>query len=264
MVLRPRRLNEVLDLALRFSSQAARGLNLRLAAWVLLPCWLVCLGLRYGLELHWAWVWIAAWALSVTAQGVFTVAAGRLVFAPSLSVREVRRHFVGRLPAYLGMLALTGLAFWASGVFLVVPIFVWIRTAYAYEAVLLEQAGPGQAFKRAGRFIRNRGGETFMLVSALLVAQALTTVGVEMMLNQGVVDWVLQLGAPFGTLFDDGGSPFALLGYFLSVPFVATARFLAYIDQRTRQDGWDVQLAFLRIKSEATGTAPDLGPGSPR
>ena len=39
---------------------------------------------------------------------------------------------------------------------------------------------------------------------------------------------------------------------------VATARFLAYIDGRTRQDGWDIQLRFMAIAAANTPeeTAP--------
>jgi len=34
---------------------------------------------------------------------------------------------------------------------------------------------------------------------------------------------------------------------FLSVPLVATLRFLAYIDNRTRREGWDIQVRFLEL-----------------
>ena len=30
-------------------------------------------------------------------------------------------------------------------------------------------------------------------------------------------------------------------------PWVATARFLQYVDGRTRADGWDIQLRFMAI-----------------
>ena len=55
-------------------------------------------------------------------------------------------------------------------------------------------------------------------------------------------------------LFVHGGSGFAVAGALLAVPVAAAARFLGYIDLRTRKEGWDIQLRFLRLVAEtATG-----------
>ena len=61
----------------------------------------------------------------------------------------------------------------------------------------------------------------------------------------------VQPGNPVGELFVEGGSAYALLGFFLSVPVVSAARFLQYIDVRTRKEGWDIQLRFTAIAAEA-------------
>ena len=61
----------------------------------------------------------------------------------------------------------------------------------------------------------------------------------------------MQLGRPVGSLFDNGGSTYALLGYFLSVPYVASARFLGYVDSRTRREGWDIQVRFAALLQRA-------------
>ena len=45
-----------------------------------------------------------------------------------------------------------------------------------------------------------------------------------------------------------------LLGLHLSIPLVATTRFLAYIDNRTRRDGWDIQVRFLAIRRAQAGS----------
>ena len=57
-------------------------------------------------------------------------------------------------------------------------------------------------------------------------------------------------GKPFSKLFDKGVTPFALAGLFLAAPFTATARFLHYIDTRTRADGWDIQVKFMALVAE--------------
>jgi hypothetical protein len=59
-----------------------------------------------------------------------------------------------------------------------------------------------------------------------------------------LLEFVFQLGQPLGSLAEDGGSGFAVLGLLLSVPLSAAARFLGYIDLRTRSEGWDIQLRF--------------------
>ena len=93
-----------------------------------------------------------------------------------------------------------------------------------------------------------RGGQAFWLLMLLLAGQ-LGAIGITELLGQSVLDDVLLLGKPFGAVASDGGSPFAILGLLGSVPFVSTARFLQYIDTRTRADGWDVQVRFLAINA---------------
>jgi hypothetical protein len=63
---------------------------------------------------------------------------------------------------------------------------------------------------------------------------------------------VLQLGRPLGHLWADGGSGFAVAGALLAVPVAAAARFLGYIDLRTRKEGWDIQLKFMAIAEAET------------
>ena len=62
------------------------------------------------------------------------------------------------------------------------------------------------------------------------------------------VETVLSLGNPFESLFDDGGSLYAMLGVLAAAPVAATARLLAYVDGRAEQDGWDIQLRFQALK----------------
>lgn len=250
VVLRPRTVSEVTDLALRVINVAEPRLYAALSAVVLLPALALCLGVHYVF----AWEWAAVWALAITLgsllQGVFTVAAGRLLFAPSLRVRTVLSHFFGRFWSYLGTWIASRfvLGLGMLGAFLVLPPFwVWTRFAFVHEASLLEQAAPGAALKRANRFVSARGSAALGLVVWFVCAQVGAVAIAELLGNVALVEHVLQLGQPLGALADDGGSPFALAGFFLSIPLVATARFLAYIDQRTRMDGWDIQLEFMAI-----------------
>jgi hypothetical protein len=240
VVLRPRELSEQLDLACRLCMSIAFGLFARLAATLLLPAFVGCLVLRHAA----GWSWVAVWALAVVLgnllQGVFTVSVGRLLFSEELSVGQALRLFAGRFGAYVTTLFLSRCLMVASF------LLAWPRMVFVHEACLLEAAGPGAAIQRSGKFTQGRTSAAFGVLVALLLTQAAFVVTAEL-LGHGVVSEVLQLGKPFGSLVDDGGSAYALAGFLLSIPYVASARFLSYIDGRTRADGWDIQVRFLAI-----------------
>ena len=87
------------------------------------------------------------------------------------------------------------------------------------------------------------------LCMSLLFAGGVFVIASEV-LGQGLIS-LLELPAVFGSLFDDGGSVMALLGLFASIPFLTGARFLTYIDNRTRRDGWDVQVRLMTLAAGA-------------
>ena len=247
ILLRPRTLAESLDLACRLCVTLAAGVYARLAAWMLLPVFAGCLALRYAA----GWPWAAVWAIAVAAggvvQGVFTVAVGQLLFSEETGAARVLRLFGRRAGSYLVTLLITRVLLVLSCVlFFLGPLFVWPRVLFVHEANLLEGAAPVPAMRRSGRVVAGRAVAAFGALLALLLIQAAFVAAGEL-LGQGLVADLLQLGAPFGSLRADGGSPYALAGLLLSVPYVATARFLAYVDLRTRADGWDIQLRFMAI-----------------
>jgi hypothetical protein len=249
VVLRPRTQAEILDLAALWCFGVDRGLFARLAALVLLPSLALCAGAR-GL-LGWAWVdvWLLAAALATITQGAFTVAASRALFAREVAVGEVVRGFVRRLPAYLGALVITrGLLGLASLTVVFAPP-AWARVAFVHEACLLEGASAISATQRAWGLARRRGLEVMLLLGGIAIALAVMVLAAEL-LGHAVVEFVLQLPAVFGGLFEEFGSYYALVGFHAAIPYIAVARFVGYIDQRTRGDGWDIQLRFMALASE--------------
>jgi hypothetical protein len=74
-----------------------------------------------------------------------------------------------------------------------------------------------------------------------------------------IVEQLFQMGRPFGSLWHDGGSAYAVAGALLAAPLVASARFLAYVDLRTRKEGWDIQ---LRLMALAETEAREVGDGT--
>jgi hypothetical protein len=61
---------------------------------------------------------------------------------------------------------------------------------------------------------------------------------------------MLEVRSP-ASMFTDGGSALALLGWWASLPILATARFFVYLDIRTRTEGWDIQTRFAAIATRA-------------
>jgi len=251
IVLRPRSLGEIIDLALRLCSSAAFGLYTRLGLLVLLPAYAACLSLRYALSAPWAIVWLAALLVLPIVEAVFTVAVGRLIFEPNLAPRAVFAHLRKRRASFAFVLIarLVGLVVGILPFFILLP-FVAYRFLLLDEACLLEGLSGKRAYDRSVRLAFERGADALFVLVILLGVRLVGVVAAEL-LADGLVSGLLLLGRPFGWLFSDGGSPASLAGLFLTVPLVATARFLFYIDTRTRSDGWDIQLRFKAIGARA-------------
>lgn len=254
VVLRPRGLAEILDLAVRVYAGPALPLIARLSLLSLLPAYALTIAARWGLGWEWPLVWALALSLATLLQGLFTVAIGQLMFADHVRPRVVVRQYVQRLPAYFAVLVVTRvlIAVMCAAAFLVLPpLWMWGRCAHVHEACLLEQAGPTEAIRRAARIVEgNVVGAAGLLLTLSLAALAFVLTA-ESLINAGLFRFVLQLGSPFGSLVHEGGSAAALLGMFAAVPYWSTARFLSYVDLRTRKDGWDIQLRFMALAREA-------------
>ncbi|HEY4183560.1 MAG TPA: hypothetical protein VGP07_00765 [Polyangia bacterium] len=261
VVLRVRTAADVLDLAAPFCLRN-RAITLPLCGLVLAPAFGLCLLARHQLGARWGLVWLLAIALGALCQAPFTVAYSELMFVDPSAVRcgAVLRRTARRLPSFAFARLLTTLvhAFslclvvligYTGSIFLVVP-----------EASLLEGAGPFAAIARSARAVRGRALAAFGVALALVLLPAVGVLAGELV-GGTIVSMVLQLGEPFGSLFKgSGGTPFALAGFFATVPLVAAARFLTYIDLRTRKEGWDIQLRFLDIaRAEAPSAEERAG-----
>jgi hypothetical protein len=250
VVLRPRVLADVLDLTVPFCLANWR-LLWRLSFTSLLPALALCLYLHFSR--HWGWwpTWLLAVGLGDVLEGLFTVAFGDLMFQPSTAVRAaaVWARFARRLGFTLGVLLVTRVLIGLCAVTMIgIPAapFVAVHLLFVREVGMLEGASVFGSIGRAYRFVQRQVGSCLGLLLALVAAPALMAMAAEL-LGSAVVETVLQLGSPFGELFKEGGSAYALLGFFLSVPVTAAARFLKYIDVRTRKEGWDIQLRFTAI-----------------
>jgi hypothetical protein len=262
VVLRPRSLGDVLDLTIPFCLASWRLLA-RLSLTSLLPALALCLYVQRWLGWSWIQIWILAVVLGELLEGLFTVAFGELLFQEPAAVRAraVWGRFARRLFHYLATLFVARLLLAitiATMLGAAAAPFLAVHLLFVREVCLLEGAGVFASIGRASKFVHRQVSGSFGVLLAAVTAPAAMAVAAEL-LGDAIVSSVLQLGSPFGKLFEQGGSAYALVGYFLAVPVVAAARFLKYIDVRTRKEGWDIQLRFTAI---AAAESAQQQPGS--
>jgi hypothetical protein len=248
VTLRERTLAEVFDLAFRFV--IVRGGRRYLQLWFLscAPLLAACIFLRNS-GADWFGVWALAVAGFVIAQIPFTLSASRLLLADELSLKEVAKAW---LPRIFGQLFMHGAALAMIGVsaLVIVPVPVLAaRFVYLPEISLLEGSGLIRAYERGTRLCKNRLAHAIETSFLLLAVWAAFVLGAEVTGSAVQVD-LLSL-PPAEDALSNGGSWFALFGFFAAVPFIATARFLSYIDGRTRREAWDVQLRFTELAKQA-------------
>jgi hypothetical protein len=246
IVLRPRGILGSGDLAFRFVFGLRPRLWLVLSAIALVPGFVGSSWLRHGAGWDWFPIWCVVLVYGSLAQGVFSTAAGLLMFDKSVTLGAIVRHFARRLvPFVVALLWTRALAL----AFTVLGIFLLVRWSYVHESVLLEQASAFRAGRRSSDFTKGHFEDAFGLVTLVACFNVAFAVAGEE-LGHGI-EQLLLLPIHAEKLWDVGGSDFALFGYFASLPLCAVLRFLSYIDGRTRRDGWDIQVRFMALAGEA-------------
>jgi hypothetical protein len=249
--LRMRTFLEVVDLGFVFV-MANRRSYVRLALRFLLLPFAIC-AICQARQVPWPLIWAIALLLGALIEGPFTVAAGQMLFSRHVPWRAVSKSWWPRFGPYVSvrlrstvLLALTGL------IVLPLPV-VMANVLFSGEACLLEGSKAGESLRRGARLAKGQQMRAFGL-SLTLALVALGFVLLGEILGQGLVESTLQLGDPLGSL-SDGGSTYALAGFFLAIPFLTAIRFVGYIDLRTRQEGWDIQLRFAALAQLAAERA---------
>jgi hypothetical protein len=247
VVFRDRAFIDVLDLALRFMTVHVR-LYARIAAVVLLPA----IAVTYAIAWSGGWIagWITAVLLGFAVQVPFTVLASRVVFQEKVRAREVLRTALRDLPRILVMRVL-----WLGAVGVAALVFFapagWVGTVFGFtnEVMLLERAPIGQSFGRSNRVASSSLSDAML---GLVVALAVPVIGV-LLADLGGRQTLAELFQfrPPASLFSEGGSVLALLGWFGVIRFAATARFFVYLNIRTRAEGWDVQTRFAALAARS-------------
>jgi hypothetical protein len=252
VVLRQRSLADVLDLALPFCVAGRRPLGAA-ALLVLGPVAILAAAARLRARWGWPLVWLVVFEACALLDGAFTVVLGDLLFREprEISALASLRRFLGRSMAVATAVIARQVVVAASAALVFLPFVQGPATQFLPEALLLESATWRRAWTRSRALTRNRGGFALGLSLATLALPVLGAIAGDQ-LGNAALGMGLQLGKPTGDLFADGGSGFAVLGALLAVPVAASARFLGYIDLRTRKEGWDIQLRFMALGAETS------------
>lgn len=250
VALRPRSPFEVFDLTLRLIRERAGPLAW-MSLYVLLPTFLIGWAVGYVLVGNSPALLLLPVLAGPLVQAPFTVLGGRLLFQEHVSAGRTLRD-TARI---VGGLLITVLAEVVSWVLVCTGIGMVLLPGLVYlpEMALLERVDLGRGVQRS---LRLAGGQVGVAVVGALSRWGLMVWGalVGELAGQLLVGFVLQLGAPFGSLFDGVATPYAFIGLLLCQPLVALFRLLLYVDVRTRMEGWDLQVG-LRALGLAAGEA---------
>ena len=251
VVLRPRTTFEVLDLSFAVLREGWWD-HLRLGLVVLaLPLVAGSLVLaRVDSDMGWA-VFFGAWTFLPALQLPFTVLAARRLFAEEVSLREVLGTSVRSVSAWLAwpvVLTVMACAGSMSLGLLAVPVaalLIWLR-----EVLALEGGGVVAGLRRALQLATEVPG-TSLLGAGLLAAVQVWAMVVGELGFQAIVDFVLQIGTPFGSTLSGRVTPYPLWGLVLVQPLCAVFRLLLYVDARTTLEGWDLRVALAHAREAA-------------
>jgi hypothetical protein len=178
------------------------------------------------------------------ATAPLTVALGGLMFGERLTAGQVARAVARGLP---GMIAYQLLI---RGFFVVTVLLYPLmpsKLVFLNEVILLERGGIGAAIKRCSTLTGNRGGDFFgqwlaqLFFGSFFVAAFWFGSGAALSaLTTSTLSWE-EPG--WGVLYSLRGQ----LAVWTAVVFFAVARFLMYIDQRIRLEGWEVKLRLQAV-----------------
>lgn len=244
IVLRPRGVLETFDLVGVFVQANARTLG-RLLLFTVVPASVLCGVVAWLAGGHPAAILLPLPLLGVI-QLPFTALAGRLLFSRTAHPWEQGIRGVPLQVLPLLAVARLGLAV-ASAMTLGLALFLAPGLHFLPEILVLERVGPSRAFGRAMRIgaheplaaFAGAGARVFLTIWSALVFEAL---------GQLVLGTGLQLGEPFGALWNGEVTPFLLAGMLVAQPLHALYRLLLYIDARTRVEGWDLQVALWSVR----------------
>jgi hypothetical protein len=242
--IRERSLLDLLDLSLVVLRKRPLALGIAALAgcapWAALNAWLARFPDYSDFFTLYLLAWEAPWATAP-----LTIVLGGLMFQERPSALRVIRILLARL---VPMLFFQGFLRAMLLVILILSPLIPGRFGFLNEVILLERGRWREISKRTGDLCGERGVELFaralvQLVFGVLFVLAFwwcTSLLSELLFSgfsweehelPGLHDWQTQVGI------------------WLAISFFAVARFLTYLDQRIRLEGWEVELRLRQVGS---------------
>lgn len=261
VAVRERTLPELFDLAVQMCRRHALNLAL-LAIAGAAPCaaldWLLLSGAPDDTWLPLVWLVVLLVAQAPLATAPITAYLGEAMFNHRPTVRGAlaaagRRWWPllvlalmrGLAPA-LAVLLFSEVGDGAPG--LVLLVLLMFYPAHAVEVVLLERQPLRSSLYRANQLMSSWRSEA---VSHLMVATVVVVAGCLVSAHAGaqlinLLFWKWIEGGDWQLWFHPGLSLLAGLLPWPFIAYLAVVRFLAYIDLRTRREGWEIELDLRR------------------
>jgi hypothetical protein len=254
--IRERSFLELLDLAIVVVRQRPWALGMT-AALGITPWAALYAGLSVRPEVPGFFLLVLVMLAAPWATAPLTVVLGGLMFGDRPTSRRIALTLLRALPAlvlYQGLL---------RAVLVLIPILIPIipsRYAFLNEVILLERNRTGERARqsvdrRCGALCGDRGSELFghwliqigFGIMFILAFRWAASAVVEALVDQWTWDQS-SLDEPGSWLADrflwfiDPRAWTTQLAIWITVAFFGVARFLSYIDQRIRLEGWEVEL----------------------
>ncbi|MFO8072540.1 MAG: hypothetical protein R6V85_11760 [Polyangia bacterium] len=258
--IRPRKTTEMIDLAALFYRRHF-ALFAGLLAVLGVPCVLLAVAVHAVTGLWWTAL-AAFWLLSPLPCGAVVLAASRLVFGSSPSVRETLSLYRS---LWLGLLLrrLVHNALFALLAPIVVGFTLRLRWAFTPMIVLLERlSGLPLGIRRRGLSLRGgSSGLSMDLASGLVWLAMLLALGslLDLFVSDLLVLWSNDGMFATDALHDPLRLGLWMLCGLIVLPIKTLSWFFLYIDARIRGEGWDIELgletAARRIPSREKAVA---------
>ena len=261
VAVRERTLPELFDLAVQMCRRHVLNLTLLTiigAGPFALIDWLLLHGSSDVSWLPLAWLIVLLVAQAPLAMAPITAYLGEAMFNHRPTVRGAlsatgRRFFPllvlalvrGAAPA-VAVALFSGVGDGLPGLILLVLLMFY--PAHAVEVILLERQPLRPSLRRANQLMSSWRSEA---VSHLLVSAIVVVVGCLIAAHAGaqvinLLFWKWLAGGDWHLWFHPGVNLLAGLLPWPFIAYLAVVRFLAYIDLRTRREGWEIELDLRR------------------
>jgi hypothetical protein len=261
--MRPRRVGEILDAALKIYFRRARTL-MGAAAAVVIPLELLTAAVlisiaptgsdvpngSFGVQRQ-VYTDRAAFLGGEAVLFLLTIIGGSLVTAACVravsdiyldrpaSLGSSLRYGARRLPAVLLMEILVWLGVFAGFLVLVIPaVTIYVAWSVALPALLLERHGPARALGRSSKLVQGRWWPTF----AVLIVAFLMTIVISVILGlllRAVASLPSQPSVLFAVIVTAATGAVTEI---ITKPFSAAVTTVLYYDLRVRKEGFDLQV----------------------